>query len=330
MFLCRMLMVVTLCSLTGIASADVLTLQTGDTLRGTIVSQSEESVVINHPDLGELTIPRDRIASVLITEDVEAVPAADGESAEGAAPAPAAPTTAPAVDPLTEAEQNDFLQTLSDWNVSLELGFTGSAGNSETLNFYFRGTAGQETDDYRFGLGTTYFLNTNSSETTKNELTMTGRYDWLLPDSDWFYFADGRYQYDQFQSWDHRLSGFGGVGYDWIKREHYTLSLRAGAGVTYDIFRNKSDELTPEGLLGAEMGWQITENQKLAAGIDLYPSLDEFPEFRTIAYANWQLKMPDFDGISIKLGVENEYDSKTEGDAEHNDVKVYGALVVDF
>ncbi|MDP7348921.1 MAG: hypothetical protein QF735_11835, partial [Phycisphaeraceae bacterium] len=62
----------------------------------------------------------------------------------------------------------------------------------------------------------------------------------------------------------------------------------------------------------------------------VYPELAEFGELRITLAVDWQLKIDQADDISLKVGLKNEYESGTEGDAEHNDLKYYLMLLHGF
>ena len=103
---------------------------------------------------------------------------------------------------------------------------------------------------------------------------------------------------------------------------------RAGLGGSYEF--GSVNELVPEALLGLEWVYTINERQTLSSYVTVYPSLDDFGESRTVAGAAWTIAIDEADGISLKLGIDNEYESRTEGSSKNNDVKYYGALVFDF
>jgi hypothetical protein len=58
--------------------------------------------------------------------------------------------------------------------------------------------------------------------------------------------------------------------------------------------------------------------------------LDEPGEFRSVSTAEWVIALGKADGLSFKLGLENEYESDVGRDTESNDLSYYGALVFDF
>ena len=87
----------------------------------------------------------------------------------------------------------------------------------------------------------------------------------------------------------------------------------------------------PRRLLGVEYAFQIAANQSFEFKNTFYPALDPFfAEYRNVTEANYKISLAAGDGLSLKLGVYNEYDSEAPDDSENNDFKYFGALVYDF
>src|SRR5699024_718144 len=126
-----------------------------------------------------------------------------------------------------------------------------------------------------------YFFNSSDGETTQNQFSAELEHDWLNPDSPWFYFASGRYEYDEFQNWKSRISAYGGVGYTFIKTKELEVLGRAGFGATKNLGGNH--DLIPEAMLGASVvKWHITPNQTLALSNTIYPALSHLGRFRDL------------------------------------------------
>lgn len=306
------------------ALADSVTLTSGDTLVGQVVEQTEAHVIIDHPVLGKLTIAADNVQSVAITPPVsEQAPAEAPEVV--AAPAEPAPAPAEAPKELIEAEPSFF----EGWDASLALGFSGTDGNSETSSLNAEFKAQREDEEDRWIFRSAYFTGSSDGETNKNEFLTELTKDWLLPDSPWLYFVQGKYQYDQFEAWKHRASGFAGIGYEFVKSDDLEIIGRLGAGLTKEFDGERN--LTPEALVGASLvKWKLTDNQTVSAGATIYPAMDELGEYRAIGTLEWKIKIDEADGLSLKFGLENEYESDVEPGTKHNDLKYYGALVFDF
>ena len=113
------------------ASADEVILHSGDRLTGQIFERNEQSLVLQHPALGQLTIPADQVKSASV--DVEPAPA---EESLVESPPPAEPDSST----LTPR----FFQ---NWDSQLEMGLAGASGNSKYTNFRV-GLLAQREDDF--------------------------------------------------------------------------------------------------------------------------------------------------------------------------------------
>lgn len=297
-----------------LVSADTVELVTGDLLHGTVTEQTNSAVVLTHPVLGEVTLPIDKVRGVLITSD------------EGGATVVEAPAE-PGPDEIEKAIALSS-QLLPGWDKHFELGFSGTDGNSQTSNGTLGFNALREDDEDRSKIDISYFRSDDDGNRTRNEASGEATHDWLMPGSPWFKFVNGKLEYDEFQDWETRASAFAGVGKQLRENDRHSVIGRAGLGASYEF--GSVNELVPEALLGLEWIYTINERQSLSSYVTLHPNLDDFGESRTLAGTAWTIKIDEADGISLKLGIDNTYESRTGGSAKHNDVKYYGALVFDF
>ena len=68
--------------------------------------------------------------------------------------------------------------------------------------------------------------------------------EWPLGGSPWSVFVDGRYDYDEFKSWLHRVNGHAGLGYQLINNDTFKLKLRGGAGASKE-WGSDNDHIVP-------------------------------------------------------------------------------------
>ncbi len=284
------------------ALADEVRLNSGDLLIGTIVEERADGVVLSHPVLGALAIPAGEIAAVT-------------SAAAVAEPTPVPVEESPVATPR--------------WDSRFEAGFSASAGNSETVDARVGIESVRETEKYRLKLDSSYFVGTTSGDRTRNEFTAGALSDFFIPDEDWFYFLSARYSNNQFRAYENFLEGNAGLGYQLAKTDTFEANARAGLGVAYE-FGGDAEGLRPEALAGAEMAWNLTKAQTVTAGTILYQDLSEWGRYRVVSKGDWTVKIDQADGVSLKLGFENKYESWTKDDSEHNDFLSYGALVVEF
>lgn len=216
------------------------------------------------------------------------------------------------------------------WTGSVELGLNGSDGNTETFNFRGGITGERITLDYETRAGFVYSYTRNDGTDTENRANAFIRNDWLLAeDSKWRIFALGDATFDDFQDWDYRVSAFGGVGYEFIDTDKTFLLGRVGLGVTREI-GGSENAFIPEGVLGADFTHKLTERQKVYANVDFYPALDDFGPYRLVSRAGWEILVDPETSMSLKLGVEDRYDSDPGDGFKRNDLDYFALLVWSF
>ena len=311
------------------AHAERVRLTNGDDLTGTIVEQTDDTVILQHPLLGPITLPADTVLS--ITPDPPTPP-------DAAEVPPAQPVPADDASPPDAASQDELplnptglfgTGILTGWQHSLSIGVSGTDGNTDRFNFNAGLDSNFENPYHRWVFDASYFLAQDDGDNSQNEAHLGLNKDWLFPSTPWFYFAQAAYDYDDFEEWRQRASLFGGVGYTFIQRDSLEFVGRAGLGVNKEF--GGDHELQPEALLGLDLiRWKINDAQTLTAGVTLYPDLGELGEYRATGNVEWKITVDAARNLSLKLGLEDEYESDPDGDDEHNDLKYYGALVLDF
>jgi len=227
--------------------------------------------------------------------------------------------------PDPAAEQVYTPSWLEGWEGSVEAGINGSDGNSEQFSARAAVGAKRKTERTETSVGAAYHYATNDGNETSNRFEAFVRNDWLLKDSRWRFFATGKYETDQFQDWDHRLSGFAGAGYEFIDHERTTLLGRAGLGGAYRI--GGSDEsFDPEALLGLDLTHQLTERQRIVAGTEFFPNLEQTGEFRWHNRAAWEIDVDPEVNMFLRIGAEHRHDSDPGPGFKPNDLDYFLTL----
>ncbi len=291
------------------ADADKVRLKNGDVVTGEIVETTDTGVVLEHAVLGRVQIAADQIDARV-----------DGDAALPAPPAPPAPVR-PGIAGTS---------LLRGWTKQAQLGVTGSSGNSDNQDFLAGLRGGFADDNKRWNFDSAYFRSSSNGTETKNQAYAMLLRDFLFTGEKYFAFASGRYDYDQFQSWDHRLSVAGGAGYSFIDREKFDLRGRVGFGGSKTFGAPGDDKWVPEAVLGIETEWLPADGQKVTAFNTIYPSLSDTGEFRNLSGVDWSLAISTALGLSLNLGVQNEYESKVDPGIEKNDLLYRAALLYDF
>jgi putative salt-induced outer membrane protein YdiY len=284
----------------ALAWADEVRLLSGETLTVTDVKAEGGRVHMVHPVLGRLDVPATQVTEIKRT---------DGTKLSGYG------------EPIPEPPPK--------WKFRAELGLNGSSGNTRTQDLRAAIGALLETSSERWKFDAVYLKSKTEGEVTKKNWYVAGLHDWLFKDSPWLLFATARYDWDEFQPWDSRISVGVGAGYALVKTEETQVRLRAGFFETREDGGPNDGHWRPEGMLGAEGVHHLTKSQTLEGAISWFPDLQEAGEYRIVASAAWSVKLSD-NGLSLKAGVEEEYDTHRESPYERADVKYFVALLYEF
>ena len=337
----------------------VVHLVTGEVLRGTLVDSTAGELVLAHAILGRLVVPQSsvaRVESIPVVPppktvngslDFAAVPP-DSEDLREDADRLAPPADAPAVAagraprkvgdpprPAWAAGRVDLLETdeslpppgTVEWLLSAQAALAGVNSDDTQLDLRVAGTLTRRTWTDRWTTSAEYFLSLVDSQTTDNNLLATSVYDYYFIPTNWLAFGKLQYQYDQFQAWEHRLSGYAGFGYRIFHERPLAITIKGGFGATREF--GTSDEWTPEAYGEAALAWWINSWQTLEASVNMAPSLTDFGDYRILARLDWIVRLND-QGLAFVGGLRNEYQSDVPPGSTNNDLRYYLGVRYDF
>ncbi len=280
----------------SLANSTEVVLSNGDILNGKVLSTEDGVVTLKHPTLGIIKLTNSAVKPVA----VEKSQAIDGGLLN-----------------------SGFIQA---WQRSAEIGVNGSEGNSRNMHIHAGATLTFENEYKRWNIGAAYNSKQDTGETTSNDFFIRFTRDFLTPSSSRFYFTEGRYDWDEFGDWDYRISFGGGWGEPLIKEKNWSLLGRMGVGFSKE-FSGKGEQWVPEGILGIDSSWAIADRNVLIFKNTLYPSLKEFGGFRNVSELSWVIGLDQLNGIDLKIGLLNEFDSNASGVSRKNDFKYNLSLV---
>jgi len=225
------------------------------------------------------------------------------------------------------------------WKYTIEFGLIGTQGNNEELNTRAGFKAERKSQQNRLAFDASYRFGTSRGDTSENKWTAGAISEWPFTNTPWTAFLQGRVESDEFASWDYRLTSGAGAQYKLLDGSpatfgdanfgHIDLTLRSGLGLRQE-FGSNNDGLAPEGLLGAATHWEISPRTRINAETTLYPDLRDSGEFRLVSKADWTIDINHMDGVSFNIGIEHEYDSQVDPGLDHNDLRGYATVVVNF
>ena len=322
----------------------LVSLSTGEIFRGKLVAADDKAVTIDHATLGRLQMPRAQVSAISLVPETTPppapAPAANSPSAPkpaAAAPAAAAPAATPPTPPAPAVtilpppkEVKPDPETFWDgWKHSAELGLNGAEGNSRSLSVRGGLTLDRETSLMETKIGASYNYATANGQKSTDHGELGARNDYRIAPP-WRIYVQGLLEYDTFQDWRWRLSAASGLGYEVIKDDNTLLLGRVGAGFSKQFQTTGSERIEPELDLGLDFNHKFDDRQSFFVTLDYYPSLHRFTDYRATGKAGYELLVDPVHAISLKLGVEDRYQSVPGDGKKRNDLLYFAALVFDF
>lgn len=213
------------------------------------------------------------------------------------------------------------------WGGGGEVGFNGATGNSELFNIRVGLNATRKAADNILNGDFLYTFARTNSVTTQQQALFNARDEYLFVGTRWSAFASTNIEYDELRAFRFLIGIYGGVGYTVIDDEQYTWRMRAGAGAVRRVGRDgATSEWVPEALLGTDFTWRMDERQSIVGSADYYPRIDDFGQFRVRARVAYQILLDKATCTTLRLGVQDRYDSNPGGTAKRNDLNYYATI----
>jgi putative salt-induced outer membrane protein YdiY len=257
-------------------------LMNGDKITGIVTDADGPKLVLQHEVFGLMEIPR-------------------------AAIKPAAPAAVDAVTP---------------WSGKFDVAMTGAEGNTDNQNLRI-GVDVKHDDEEGIDTFTGWWTrDTDDGDTTAEKLYTQFRHEWKLEDTKYRPFLQASFEKDPFTDYDSRSAAAAGVAYPCLEGETHKVTSRLGGGLSYKSVDDQDIEQTNyEGLVGLDWLWKVSETQNFSFNTDVYPSINNTPEYRSVSRAAYEIKVDPASDWYIKLGVDHFYDSdpgETSRSADYN------------
>lgn len=278
------------------AHADTLKLANGDQINGEIVEWAVDYVVIKHPQLGQIRLALDQL-----------------EIDTGELPSPGLFGT----------------RFMRGWNRRINFGLNGKQGNSENTNLTMSANFNYADAFKRWRLTGRYFFSADQDGTSDNNARIDLRRDWLIPESRLFGYTALRYQYDQFESWQHRIVAGGGPGIHLIEKEKHSLDALTGGFFTREFGdRNRTQG---DAMAGLEYSWKPGARYTFTLSNQLFIQLVPIAgELRNLTIGEFTILLTEDPTVNLTLGAENEYETDIEPGDQKNDLKYFLTVGLDF
>ncbi len=328
----------------------VVTLDTGETLRGVLLTQNDVRARLLHPALGQIDIPNGRIRGIARAplepppspkpagpaasprdeiEQVqeEAARAAEqsttGADHEATSPKPASPARPDAPKPAAEPAEAGPV-----WSGSIEFGLSGSKGNTDRLATRTRAAVRRQSVEEVFSASLRFRYTRDKNQETENELLVRARQEWLIPGSRFHLFAEGDGELNRFRDYDALANGLAGLGYEFLKSPDTLLIGRLSAGAGYQD-GGRASGLNPRARAAMEFRHAITPTLTFTSSGEITPELNDVGEFRSRIAGAFDIALNDAKSLRLRVGAEDRFDSDP-GRREAHDIDYFVTLVYAF
>jgi putative salt-induced outer membrane protein YdiY len=285
----------------ALAATDEVILKNGDVIRGTLHRKTHSEVVIDHNNLGRLTISASEIEEVRTR--------ANGE--------PNAPAGI-----IIRAQQKG-------WSFSFDLSLDSSTGNTDEQSLRTALALGRKRERSSFKLHSSYYYKMKKGKTSDNKYYAGYEHRLFEKDSRLYYFGAGLYDYDDFKSWQQRLSGYGGPGYSWVKTKNLTFESAAGLGARKE-WGSINDNVKFEGILNLGFNWDLSQRQNIETGFYYAPVLTDVEDYRSRGFLNWRYLLSRNADIGLLIGLLHEYQSVVNPGDKKEDIRIHTGVQFRF
>jgi hypothetical protein len=310
--------------------ADEVRLRNGDVLEGTVLDRTDAEIVLEHPDLGRMTIPTRVVESISEAAEREGVPTTEVAETPPEGSEEITKAEVSSEEPLDIAEEKD--KRLKDWTLGFVFGGTFTNNDEgEKISLNTRMTGDRKRPGSETSLGLSYIYKLDNDEIDEDKLITTLDHRWLKPDSPWFYYASARYDQDEFRSWHRRIQGHGGSGYRIIEKENLQLAPFLGLGLRKDI-GSEDEDFPVEASGGVIFDWESKWKQTVSLQITYFRDLI-YDEYRFVTIADWKIPFTRRTGkgqLSFNTHLDYEYASKPDPNFPHNNISLNWGLQWDY
>lgn len=319
----------------------IVALASGDAIKAKLVSETADAITIEHPVLGTMTIARAKVASMaaVAAPAVQAVePGSTDPTRVRQEETPAANADMDAPKPQGEVNPADDAAKVgaavpapapvpSPWKLLFDGNVNYVNAANKQLDFRAAASAVYEVKDVdKWANSAEYFFRVVDGGTTDNNLLVTSVYDRRFESNPrWLWFVKGQAQWAPLESYEQRLSGWAGIGYEFLKAPPVSLLGKIGAGYTYEFGDQNNGQ--PELYAQLDWDWAITDTQALVGSYWIAPSFEDFTDYLMLFRTEWTMKVADIPGLKLLGGVRWQYQSKVDPPtALQNDIRLYAGL----
>ena len=217
---------------------------------------------------------------------------------------------------------------VSPWSGSVDLGLSGSEGNSQIIKLWTAADLKYDGPEDYFIFNVFYGLTQQDGVLGENKVLATARNEYPFAEA-LFWYSQIQFEYDEFRLIDQRLGMHSGISTIGYRDDLLHIRLRAGLGASREIGQ-ESSQWRPEAQFGFDYEYKLTERTKFVATADYYPDVDEFANYRIRGRAFFDILIDPGLGLALRVGALDRYDARPGKGIKKNDLDYFLTLVVRF
>lgn len=318
----------------------VITLNTGEVLKAKLVAIGD-TLVCEHPILGTLTLTKDKFSAVQKADVGPVAPANTVPSTQPTPPpasvppavpavvvqAPPAPVAATPPAPVVPPAEPSFFDK---WTGTVEGGFNGADGNSNSASFRVNLGARRETPEMLTTLGVGWWYARADDRETQDRTTYDARNEWpVQTGSSWKLFVASTGEFDAFKSFDYRLTASTGLAWNFFTSDDMSATMRLGVGGTREFGPNAADP-SADGFPGLDISYKLSQSAKVTGSYDGVFNLDQTDHNRSVLRFALDVLIDAKNNLGLKLGIEDRYDSSPLLARERHDLEYFALMTLKF
>jgi putative salt-induced outer membrane protein YdiY len=330
------------------AFADVVETKSGARIVGKITKIDGGNIYVTTDFAGDLTIKQSEVTGIT-TETPVVVRLATGTTLEGTVSSEAgalkitgadgqlstkvekvaATWTPGGEDPHVTAMKKALADKERHWAYEASVDVTGKSGNSSQLATAASFRATLKTPEDTLQLYTAYDRQvsdgTKSADQFKAGIDYSNNFSGKLS-----WYARDELGFDRIKGIDLYNTAAAGLGYDFIKEPKHLLTGRAGLSFRYEGYTNPAEaNLKSMGLdFGINHEWEFATS-KLVNRLSYVPSFADFGNFHFTHESFYEVPLAN-PAWKLRLGVNNDYNSKPGPGVERLDTGYFTRLVLNW
>lgn len=287
----------------------------GDKITGQVVSETEETLVIENALLGTLELPRASIVPPEPTQDPMAISPEEAEAISATSPIVPSKHVLP------------FLNLPKNWEGRFSVGNSWQSGRSKKMSLDLRGqlTVKEEKDEYQYSAFYRFEETNHNVSSDRWGLGFRYRRD-LGPHN--FIQANTTYESDRIKHMDNHLLQTLGYGFRLIENTDFHINLVPGIALEYIDQRGSKSNTNFLLNFYQDMHWNIDPRFALTQSFNFFFNPNQTREYRFLFKSGITGAITET--VRMDISYEFEYDNSVARSVSKHDSRLISAIVLAF